>query len=90
MLQKNASEYNIPIFFSETGCQTVRPRTFGDQAAIFGSEMSETWSGSIIYEWIQEANDYGLISYGPSVAPTATGSDIAGTCYSKLFRRKLC
>lgn len=78
MLQKNASEYNIPIFFSETGCQTVRPRTFGDQAAIFGSEMSDTWSGSIIYEWIQEANDYGLISYGPSVAPTATGSDIAG------------
>ncbi|USW54475.1 Putative glucanosyltransferase, glycoside hydrolase superfamily [Septoria linicola] len=77
-LQKNASEYNIPIFFSETGCQTVRPRVFGDQAAIFGPEMSGTWSGAIIYEWIQEANDYGLISYGPAVAPTATGADIAG------------
>lgn len=75
MLQKNASTYPIPIFFSETGCNTHRPRTFEDQAAIFGHEMGDTWSGSIVYEWIEETNDYGLISYGPSVkdaAPTNT------------------
>ncbi|KXT00107.1 hypothetical protein AC578_5815 [Pseudocercospora eumusae] len=78
-LQANASHYNIPIFFSETGCQTVRPRTFGDQAAIFGPEMSGTWSGAIIYEWIEETNDYGLISYGPPADPTATdGGVVAG------------
>ncbi|KAE8159456.1 Glucanosyltransferase-domain-containing protein [Aspergillus tamarii] len=64
-LQSQASDYPIPIFFSETGCNVARPRTFEDQAAIFGPEMSNTWSGSIIYEWIQEANDYGLIKYGP-------------------------
>lgn len=75
-LQKNATGYSIPIFFSETGCNTSPPRTFEDQSAIFGDEMSGTWSGAIIYEWIQEANDYGLISYGTSVAATATGSDI--------------
>ena len=34
--------------------------------------MDSTWSGAIIYEWIEEENDYGLISYGPSVAATAT------------------
>lgn len=37
--------------------------------------MADTWSGSIVYEWIEETNDYGLISYGPSVqgaAPTNT------------------
>ncbi|KAJ5950282.1 Glycoside hydrolase superfamily [Penicillium vulpinum] len=77
MLQKNATDYPIPIFFSETGCNTPSPRTFEDQAAIFGSHMSDTWSGSIIYEWIEETNDYGLISYGPSVdAATATVSSI--------------
>lgn len=72
MLQQNASSYNIPIFFSETGCNKPASRTFTDQAAIFGSDMSGTWSGAIIYEWLEEANDYGLISYGPSVAATAT------------------
>ncbi|KAL9097864.1 MAG: hypothetical protein Q9165_000190 [Trypethelium subeluteriae] len=70
-LEANATGYNIPIFFSETGCNTPEPRNFEDQSAIFGSDMSKTWSGAIIYEWIQESNNYGLISYGPSVAPTA-------------------
>lgn len=75
VLQENATDYPIPIFFSETGCNAVRPRTFEDQRVIFGSEMSGTWSGSIVYEWIQETNDYGLISYGPSArdaSPTNT------------------
>ncbi|KAJ5386532.1 hypothetical protein N7509_009073 [Penicillium cosmopolitanum] len=73
MLQKNATDYPIPIFFSETGCNTPTPRTFDDQAAIFGKDMADTWSGAIIYEWLEETNDYGLISYGPSAkAATAT------------------
>lgn len=69
-LHENATDYPIPIFFSETGCNAVRARTFQDQEAIFGDEMAGTWSGSIVYEWIQETNDYGLISYGP---PTDKG-----------------
>jgi len=77
-LQQMAEGYNIPIFFSETGCNTPSPRTFDDQSAIFGSNMDDTWSGSIIYEWIEEANDYGLISYGPSAAATATGTNVEG------------
>ncbi|POS75245.1 1,3-beta-glucanosyltransferase gel3 [Diaporthe helianthi] len=75
-LQAGAANFPVPIFFSETGCNTVRPRTFEDQAAIFGEDMINDWSGSIIYEWIQETNDYGLISYGPPVDPTATGSNV--------------
>lgn len=27
--------------------------------------MAGVWSGSIIYEWINEMNGYGLIQYGP-------------------------
>lgn len=71
VLQENATDYPVPIFFSETGCNAVRPRTFDDQKVIFGVEMADTWSGSIVYEWIQETNDYGLISYGPPVHDTA-------------------
>ena len=75
MLEQNASSLNIPIFMSETGCNTPKPRTFDDQTALLGPEM-ETWSGAIVYEWIQEANDYGLISYGPPADPTATGGNV--------------
>jgi len=73
-LTQNITEYNIPIFFSEVGCNTPKPRTFADQAAIFGPEMSPYWSGVMIYEWIQEANDYGIIQYGTKTDPTATNA----------------
>lgn len=75
-LNSHAEGYNIPIFFSETGCNTVRPRDFADQSAILGPQMNEIWSGTIVYEWIQEMNDYGLISYGPQLSPTAVGENI--------------
>ena len=63
-LQEMAEGYSIPIFFSETGCNVGGgARTFTDQAAIFGPNMIDTWSGAIIYEWVQEANDYGIVTY---------------------------
>ncbi|PYH40147.1 putative 1,3-beta-glucanosyltransferase [Aspergillus saccharolyticus JOP 1030-1] len=76
-LQKQAEGYPVPIFFSETGCNVARPRTFGDQAAIFGPEMADTWSGSMIYEWIEETNDYGLVNYGPPPPPPAADAPAA-------------
>lgn len=42
-LEVGAANFPVPIFFSETGCNTVRPRTFEDQAAIFGEEMINDW-----------------------------------------------
>ncbi|KAL1884377.1 hypothetical protein VTK73DRAFT_71 [Phialemonium thermophilum] len=77
-LESMAVDFPVPIFFSETGCNVPGPRLFEDQAAIFGPRMVKDWSGSIIYEWIQEENNYGLISYGPKADPTATGPNVEG------------
>ncbi|KAJ5925711.1 CAZyme family GH72 [Penicillium verhagenii] len=82
-LQKNATGYPIPIFFSETGCNTPAPRTFDDQAAILGSDMDGTWSGAIIYEWIEETNDYGLISYGASASTAAATNTLVEDGYTR-------
>ena len=65
-LVANATGLQIPIFISETGCRIPKPRLFQDQDSIFGKDMDSSWSGAIIYEWIEEGNDYGLISYGPT------------------------
>ena len=66
-LVQNATGLQIPIFISETGCRIPKPRTFDDMDSILGPNMDDVFSGAIVYEWIEETNDYGLISYGPTV-----------------------
>jgi hypothetical protein len=39
-------------------------------------QMNSLWSGAVIYEWIEETNDYGLISYGSTVAATIVASGV--------------
>lgn len=66
-LQQYAVQFPVPIFFSETGCNVPGPRTWDDMDSIFSEPMVNDWSGAIVYEWIQEQNNYGIISYGPKV-----------------------
>ncbi|KAL3486392.1 Glucanosyltransferase-domain-containing protein [Aspergillus germanicus] len=51
----------IPVFFSEYGCNEVQPRQFTEVQAIYGAEMSQAFSGGLVYEYTQEENDYGLV-----------------------------
>ena len=55
--------YPVPVFFSEDGCNVVAPRTFGDIPSIYSSNMTSILSGTIIYEWTEEVNNYGVITY---------------------------
>ncbi|CCM06656.1 uncharacterized protein FIBRA_08940 [Fibroporia radiculosa] len=90
-------DLGIPAFFSEDGCISDPPRTFSDVPIIFGSEMTDVWSGVIMYEYIEQSNNYGLVnisSDGSSVATltdfnylksqyaTATGSSLAEASYT--------
>lgn len=75
-LEEYAKDFPVPIFFSETGCIIPGPRLWDDQDAVFGPEMVNDWSGSIVYEWIQEENSYGIITYGPPNQPA--GPNVEG------------
>lgn len=76
MLEEYAKDFPVPIFFSETGCIIPGPRLWDDQDAVFGPKMVNDWSGSIVYEWIQEENSYGIITYGPPNQPA--GPNVEG------------
>ncbi|KAI3394231.1 hypothetical protein diail_3006 [Diaporthe ilicicola] len=59
------SNYSIPVFFAEYGCNTVDGgpgRTFQETTELYSDDMTEVIAGGIVYMYFQEANDYGLVS----------------------------
>ncbi|EGW31162.1 uncharacterized protein SPAPADRAFT_63076 [Spathaspora passalidarum NRRL Y-27907] len=59
---KDFANYTVPIFFSEFGCNTVSPRPFTEIEAIYSTQMSSVFSGGLVYEYSEEANNYGLVN----------------------------
>ncbi|KAJ5431585.1 Glycoside hydrolase superfamily [Penicillium cf. griseofulvum] len=64
------ADATIPVFFSEYGCNEVTPRIFTEVQAIYGEEMTQAFSGGLVYEWTQEDNEYGLIKIKDSKTVT--------------------
>lgn len=55
------SGYSRPVFFLEYGCNEVTPRGFLEVGTMFGRSMTGVFSGGLVYEFTQEANNYGLV-----------------------------
>lgn len=60
-LVEHYGNYSLPVFFSEYGCNEVRPRLFQETAALYSDKMTGVFSGGLIYEFTQEKNDYGIV-----------------------------
>ncbi|KAK9466026.1 Glucanosyltransferase-domain-containing protein [Lipomyces arxii] len=58
------SNFSMPIFLSEFGCNQVLPRTFQEVGTIFSDDFSVVFSGGLVYEYSQETSDYGLVTIG--------------------------
>jgi hypothetical protein len=70
------SSYPVPVFFAEYGCNvgiTGGPthRPFTEVSVLYGN-MTNVFSGGIVYEWFMGANEFGLVDLtnnGASVSP---------------------
>ncbi|KAF1976994.1 1,3-beta-glucanosyltransferase gel4 precursor [Bimuria novae-zelandiae CBS 107.79] len=64
---KEFAKYNVPVFFAEYGCNTMREenppkdRLFTEVGTLYGDEMNDVWSGGIVYMYNEEANKFGLV-----------------------------
>ncbi|KAF2708900.1 glycoside hydrolase family 72 protein [Pleomassaria siparia CBS 279.74] len=73
----------IPVFFSEYGCNEVKPRIFTEVAALYSKDMT-TMSGGLVYEYSQEANEFGLVDVADDKITLRTDFDNLQAQYNKL------
>ncbi|EFQ30334.1 glycolipid anchored surface protein [Colletotrichum graminicola] len=61
---ENTLNYSVPVFFAEYGCNQPSggdDRIFQETTALYEREMTDAFSGGIVYMYHQEANDFGLV-----------------------------
>ncbi|GJC90947.1 1,3-beta-glucanosyltransferase ARB_07487 [Colletotrichum liriopes] len=70
--------YSVPVFFAEYGCNIpdgADGRIFQETTALYEKEMTDVFSGGIVYMFHQEANDYGLVEVKNGQAKTMKNYD---------------
>ncbi|VVT46849.1 uncharacterized protein SAPINGB_P001418 [Magnusiomyces paraingens] len=71
--------YTVPVFFSEYGCNVPQPRQFNDIPSLYSTNMTDTWSGGIVYMYFEESNNYGLVSIVNSKVSTLSDFNALST-----------
>lgn len=76
---------SIPIFFSAYGCNAKTPRKFTEVQSLYGDKMNHVIGGGLVYEYSQEASNYGLVSLNDNnTASICIDYDNLKRQYSKL------
>lgn len=57
---KTFTGYGLPLFLSEYGCNT-NTRKFEEVSALYSTKMTPVYSGGLVYEYSEAANNYGLV-----------------------------
>lgn len=78
------SNYSIPLFLSEYGCNEVRPRPFTEIESIYSTDMTHVFSGGLVYEYSEEANEYGLVEIDGSKVTTNEDFDNLKEMFEKV------
>lgn len=65
-LNSSFSDAVIPLIFSEYGCNKNLPRTFDEVPDGLYGGLIDTFSGGLVFEYAEEANDYGLVDIDDS------------------------
>jgi hypothetical protein len=71
---KNFTDYGLPIFLSEYGCN-LNVRDFGEVAALMSDDMTPVYSGGLMYEYTYEENKYGIVKINDK-AQTGTRQEL--------------
>ncbi|KAK9480805.1 Glucanosyltransferase-domain-containing protein [Lipomyces japonicus] len=63
ILETSFAKSAIPLFFSEYGCNTKRPRTFDEVTqGVYTESFLQVFGGGLVYEYSEEDNNYGLVT----------------------------
>ncbi|CDO93048.1 unnamed protein product [Kluyveromyces dobzhanskii CBS 2104] len=60
-LESTFKNGSIPAIFSEFGCITAGERSFDEVSGGLYDGLLDTFSGGLVYEYSEEANNYGLV-----------------------------
>jgi hypothetical protein len=74
--------YGIPLFLSEYGCNTNK-RQFQEVSSLYSTQMTSVYSGGLVYEYSNEASNYGLVTITGSSASERPDYSALKEAYAK-------
>ncbi|KAI9835069.1 MAG: beta-glucanosyltransferase [Sarea resinae] len=75
------SNYSLPLFLSEYGCNTNK-RQFQEVAALYGDQMTSVYSGGLVYEYAEEGSNYGLVQISGNTVKELDDFNALKTAYA--------